>query len=247
MTTSSDIELFQEMKVLARRYGAAKCQKALDAATAQVCLAPKVAATSRKWIKPVTINPTFRVESSISSLLRFTLFSSSENVKMNLTLHHDAPPKVVAPLLTVLEDYYDSIVAQQQQQQPQQHRPIDPLSTKVRRVESRFHTLYLYANEKHAMYSVLERTKCVALFERVFIGPQTMAMPSPLIGDEFFDRIVNLVMMKEGTLISSLVLFSSTNRRCGWLVFSRRITWSRLSCQESKSKRGTSLHLNELY
>ena len=153
MMSSSDNDLFREMKVLARRYGVAKCQKALDAArTEEVLLqAPKVVTTrSRKGRdQPViTINPTFRVESSLASLLKLTLFSSSNNAKMNLTLHHDAPPNAVAPLLTVLEAYYDSIVVQQQQQQPQQ--PFDPLplSTTVRRVESRFHTLYLYANQQ---------------------------------------------------------------------------------------------------
>ena len=183
-------QLFQDMKVLAIRYGVDKCQRALDAA--QLSLAPK------RTAKPNNINPSHHQDWDAVCRLRSSLIPKKTHAKNNLAFFDDALPQVVKPYLDVMEQHYDIHCWK---------RVVDPDSTPIRQVvDSVYHTLYLYTGKTHTMYEVLNRKKCVALFERVLIGPQTSTSGENShrpIHNKFLDSIVSLVVRDR--LISSLV------------------------------------------
>jgi hypothetical protein len=192
MASSDDEQLFQEMKVLAHRYGAEKCQKALDAA--KLSRGPLVA-TSKKSTKPVTIhlpNPESR-----DVLMRLFLFPTDSKVNLICDMDCIYESLPIEPLLVIMEQYYESIVQQQQE------RPTGP-SSKYQKVESRFHTLTLNAGQEENK-EILNRTKIFGLFETISVTrfPRDVDEP-PNVVTGFFDRLVDLVV-KEG-VISSLVV-----------------------------------------
>ena len=180
--TSDDDELLLEMKALAVRYGVDKCQNALDAV--KQSSAPTV--VTKKFTKSIFLNPATPTISAYACLLSWALFPTT---KFKITFFLRALQESIEPILTLMEEYYDSIVQQQQ--------PLDP-SYNIRQVESPFRTLYLEIGSELTL-QILERTKWIALFEKVIIRQSSIDAP---ISRDVFDRIVDLVV-NEG-VISSL-------------------------------------------
>ena len=187
-----DDELQQAMAALVGRYGVDRCQKALDTATLSVV--PKVATT--KVVSHFTLDLSSPLASHTADLIKCILFPAI-SVRISVSFwHEDGNYGRIVPILAVMEEYYDFLL--------QQHGTIDSLAT-IRREESLFRTLYLYAGQTHTIRRVLEREKCVAIFDKVVINHIDPDDPPAMIGDDVLNRIVDLVVNRRA--ISSLTVF----------------------------------------
>ena len=183
MMECRDDELMKAMTALAVRFGVDKCQKILD--NVKLSMVPKVDSH-------FTLDLSSQLASSTDKLMRCILFPTHSCRISVLFPHEDINYGRIGPILTVMEEYYDLV---------QQQRPIDP-SSKMRRVESLFHTLFLYTGQTQMIHRVLEREKCVALFDKVVVTHIEPDDPPAWIGVNNFNRIVDLVVNRG--VISSL-------------------------------------------
>ena len=146
MTTSNDEHLFQEMKTLLHRCGEDRCERAME--VAKLSLAP---------LKRVTIHlPSAKAQEWFTKL---SLFPTG-NFNVSLRCCGQRYLTSFDPFLQMMEEYYDSI--------PQHQQPFDP-SSKIQNGASQFHSLYLDADTNDVANLILQREKCVALFERIVI------------------------------------------------------------------------------
>ena len=150
-TDLNENELFQEMNALVRRYGALKCQQALNAA-ASIELG-----TAKEAVHPKIYDIIDLVVSDVTDWQYFEVYDDF----INLDFRENSEPKKAWFILDVLELYHDSLV---------HYSPDDRYI---------FDTLSLGASPE-IVEEVLTSSKVIKLFERVVVrGGNFLDCPIP--------------------------------------------------------------------